>query len=199
MPAPPGKRRKTIKSMPLKGGEPHEASTTPSAPVRKPAPKAKASVIEVEDSPKLGAPEDAETTAGKVGAPEDAEKKAEDKKDALPELEPVPSLDLENAALPEGEGKSATETEVKVEEEHEEEEESGELPAGVGEAFEEPAAAALPAGEVNSGGAPEAEVLEEEAAEESDDDMDEEWEFGKFGQDYEDARKALLEDETDSE
>ena len=54
--------------------------------------------------------------------------------------------------------------------------------------------AALPEGEVNSGVAPEAEVLEEEAAEESDDDMDEEWEFGKFGQDYEDAQKALLED-----
>ena len=59
VPAPPGKRRKTIKSMPLKGGEPHEASTTPSAPVRKPAPKAKASVIEVEVSS-----EDEQPTAG---------------------------------------------------------------------------------------------------------------------------------------
>ena len=82
---------------------------------------------------------------------------------------------------------------MKVEEEHEEEEESGELPAGVGEDMLEPAAAALPEGEVNSGGAPEAEVLEEEAAEESDDDMDDEWDRGPFAKDYEHAQKILLE------
>ena len=171
--------------MPLKGGEPHEASTTPSAPVRKPAPKAKASVIQVEDSPQSGAPEDADTT---TGAPKDAENKAEDKMDARPELGPVPSLSLENAALPEGEGKSATKTEVEVEEEHAEEEEAGELPAGVGEGILEPAAAALP--EVNSGEPAELEVLEED----SDDDMDEDWECEKFAKDYECAQKALLED-----
>ena len=180
--------------MPLKGGEPNEASTTPSAPKRKPAPKAKASVIQVEDSPQSGAPEDAGTT---TGAPEDAENTAEEQTDAPPELGPVPSLDLENDALPVGEGQSATKPEVEVEEEHEEEEESGGLPAGVGEAFVELAAAALPAG--SSAEAPKPEVLEEEAAEGSDDDMDDEWDRGPFANDYENAQKNLLEDSSDWE
>jgi hypothetical protein len=102
-------------------------------------------------------------------------------------------LDFEAAALPEGEGESATEAEAKVEEEPENDEESGDAQPNL-----EREVAALE-GEVNSGVAPKAEVLEEEAAEESDDDMDEEWEFGKFGQDYDDARKALLESETDED
>ena len=163
--------------MPPKGGEPHEASTTPSAPVRKPAPKAKASVIEVEVSSE---DEDAEAEG----------KNAEDKKDALPEVGPVPSLDF-------GEEESATEAVVL-----EGEVNSGEAPE-VGDrsrgAFQLLASAALPEAEVNSGVAPEAAVLEEEAAEESDEDMDDEWDMGKFGQDYEDARNALLESETDSQ
>ena len=78
--------------------------------------------------------------------------------------------------------------------EPEEEEESGELPEGVGEQSLEREVAALPEGEVNSGVAPEAEVLEEEAAEESDDDMDDEWDRGPFAKDYEHAQKILLED-----
>ena len=191
MPAPPGKRRKTTKSLPLKDGKPREDSTNPSAPVPKPAPKAKCrSVIEVEVSS-----EDEQPTAGKTDAAEDQEKKAEDKEDALSELEPVPSLDFEAAALPEGEGESATEAEAKVEEEPENDEESGDA-----QPILEREVAALE-GEVNSGVAPKAEVLEEEdAAEESDeDDMDGAWEVGKFGQDYEDARKALLESETDED
>ena len=190
MPAPPGKRRKTTKSLPLKDGKPREDSTNPSAPVPKPAPKAKyRSVIEVEVSS-----EDEQPTAGKTDAAEDQEKKAEDKEDALPELGPVPSLDFEAAALPEGEGESATEAEPKVEEELEDDEESGDA-----QPILEREVAALE-GEVNSGVAPKAEVLEEEAAEESDeDDMDGAWEVGKFGQDYEDARKALLESETDED
>ena len=165
--------------------------------MRKPAPKAKASVIQVEDSPKSGAPEDAGTTTGSGGAPQDAEKNDEEQMDARPELRCVPSVDVDNVALPEGEAQSGTKPEVEVQEEHEEEEEAGGLPAGAGEAFVEAEAAALPAG--SSAEAPELEVLEEETAEESDEDKDDEWDRGPFGNDYENAQKILLEDSSDGE